>query len=131
MRHAFALAIALVVGAGTVRAAEPTYPDITHEELLKAVEAKKVTLLDANGSDSFKSGHIPSAIDYAKAKKDLASKLPADKSALIVAYCANEQCTAYRSAAKAAKELGYTNIKHYAKGIFGWKAAGAEVETAK
>ena len=131
MRNAIALAVALVLGAGTVQAAEPTYPNITHDELVKAVEAKKVTLLDANGSDSYKEGHIPTAIDFAKAKKDLASKLPADKDALIVAYCANEQCTAYRSAARVAKDLGYTNIKHYAKGIFGWKAAGAKVETAK
>lgn len=131
MRHVLALAVALIVGTGTARAADPTYPNITHDELLKAVEAKKVTLLDANGSDSYKDGHIPTAIDFQTAKKDLAAKLPADKSTLIVAYCANEQCTAYRSAARAAKELGYTNIKHYAKGIFGWKATGAPVEPAK
>jgi len=131
MRHALALAVALIVGAGTTRAADPTYPNITHDELLKAVEAKKVTLLDANGSDSYKDAHIPTAIDFEKAKENLAAKLPADKSTLIVAYCANEQCTAYRSAARAAKELGYTNIKHYAKGIFGWKATGAPVESAK
>ncbi|WP_406699291.1 rhodanese-like domain-containing protein [Singulisphaera sp. Ch08] len=131
MRHAFALAVALVIGAGTVQAADPTYPDITHDELVKAVESKKVTLLDANGSDSYKAGHIPTAIDFEKTEKDLASKLPADKSTLIVAYCANERCTAYRSAARAAKELGYTNIKHYSKGILGWKSAGATVETAK
>ncbi|SIN71314.1 Rhodanese-related sulfurtransferase [Singulisphaera sp. GP187] len=131
MRHVFALAVALVLGAGTVQAADPTYPDITHDELVTAVEAKKVTLLDANGTDSYKAGHIPTAIDFEKAEKDLAAKLPADKSSLIVAYCANERCTAYRSAARVAKELGYTNIKHYSKGIFGWKAAGATVETAK
>lgn len=131
MRQVFALAVALVLGAGAAFAADPTYPNITHDELLKAVEAKQVTLLDANGSDSYKDAHIPSAIDFQKVKKDLAAKLPSDKSSLIVAYCANEQCTAYRSAARAAKELGYTNIKHYAKGIFGWKATGAPVEPAK
>ncbi len=131
MRHAIALTVALIVGAGSVRADDPTYPNITHDELVKAIESKKVALLDANGTDSYKTGHIPTAIDFETQQKELASKLPADKSTLIVAYCANEQCTAYRSAARAAKELGYTNIKHYAKGIFGWKATGAQVETAK
>lgn len=131
MRYAIALAVALFAGAGVARAEDQTYPNITHDELVKAVEAKKVTLLDANGSDSYKVGHIPTAIDFEKQEKELAAKLPADKSTLIVAYCANERCTAYRSAARAAKELGYTNIKHYAKGILGWKAAGGKVESAE
>jgi len=130
MRHAIALFIAVAVGSGIARADDQTFPNITHDELVKAVEAKQVTLLDANGSDTYKSGHIPSAIDFSKVKAELASKLPSDKSTLIVAYCGNEQCTAYRSAARAAKELGYTNIKHYAKGIRGWKASGEKVEKA-
>ena len=32
-----------------------------------------------------------------------------------------------QAAAKAAKELGYTNVKHYAPGISGWKQSGAPV----
>lgn len=129
MRHAIALTVALIAGVGLVRAEDKTFPNITHEELLKAIDAKQVTLIDANGSESYGEGHIPKAIDFEKQGKDLASKLPADKSSLIVAYCGNEQCTAYRAAAKAAKELGYTNIKHYAKGIAGWKKSGAKIES--
>jgi rhodanese-related sulfurtransferase len=30
--------------------------------------------------------------------------------------------------AKKAAELGYTNVKHYAPGIEGWKKSGAKVE---
>ena len=131
MRHALTLAIALLAGAGIARAADQTYPDITHEELTQAIDAGKVTLLDANGSESYKEGHIPTAIDFAAAKADLASKLPSDKSALVVAYCANENCPAYRQAAKAAQDLGYTNVKHYAKGIMGWKRSGAKVEVGR
>ena len=104
------------------------FPDISHEELTKAIEEKKVALIDVNGTDSYKAGHIPGAIDFETAKKDLASKLPEDKDTLVVAYCGNEQCGAYQAGAKAAKELGYTNVKHYSKGIAGWKKSGAEVE---
>lgn len=131
MRYAIAMIVAFVVGTGaSARAEDQTFPNITHAELTKAVDEKKVTLLDANGTDSYKDGHIPTALDFDVVEKDLASKLPSDKSTLIVAYCANEKCTAYRTAAAAAKKLGYTNIKHYAKGISGWKAAGGKVESA-
>jgi hypothetical protein len=47
-------AIALL--AGTVYAAH--YTDISIKELKTAMASKSVTLLDANGSDSYKEGHI-------------------------------------------------------------------------
>jgi rhodanese-related sulfurtransferase len=58
---------------------------------------------------------------------NLKSKLPANKKALIVAYCANPMCGAYKRAAAAAQKLGYTNVKHYSPGIMGWKKSGAKV----
>jgi rhodanese-related sulfurtransferase len=99
------------------------FPDISHDELKAAIAEKKVTLIDVNGSDSYKAGHIPGAIDFETSKAELAKKLPSDKNALVVAYCGNEKCSAYQRGAKAAKELGYTNVKHYSKGIAGWKQA--------
>ena len=121
----------MCAGAGLVRAADPSFPDITHAELQKAIADKQVTLLDANGTDSYKAGHIPGALDFTADKDALAVKLPEKKDSLIVAYCANENCPAYKEAALAAQKLGYTNVKHYAKGIMGWKAAGAATEPGK
>ena len=123
MRKTIFATVALFAAAGIARAADTTYPDITHEELVKALQSRTVTLLDANGTETYKEGHIPTAINFEQAEKSLGSLLPADKNALIVAYCGNEQCSAYQRAAKAASELGYTNVKHYAKGIVGWKAS--------
>ncbi|QEL19201.1 rhodanese-like domain-containing protein [Limnoglobus roseus] len=133
MRHAIVLtaAFAIVAGFSPVRAEEQTFPNITHDELTKAIKDKKVTLIDVNGSDSYKQGHIPTALNYDEIEKDLAKKLPEDKGALVVAYCGSEKCTAYRTAAAAAKKLGYTNVKHYAKGIAGWKASGEKVDAVK
>lgn len=128
MKKLLSLVCALVVGVGSYALAEEKFPDISHDELKSAIAAKKVTLLDVNGSDTYAKGHIPGAIDFTKAKETIATKLPKDKGALIVAYCANEACSAYQQGAKAAKELGYTNVKHYAKGIMGWKDAGEKVE---
>jgi len=103
------------------------FPDISIDELKSAITAKKVTVIDVNGTDSFKSGHVPGAIDF-RAQKELAKVLPSDKNALVVAYCGGPTCNAYSAAAKAAKELGYTNVKHLSAGISGWKAANAPLE---
>lgn len=125
-----ALTLCTIVASSLVAFAAEKFPDISHDELKKAIEEKKVTLIDVNGSETYKKGHIPGAIDFASEKKELAAKLPADKDALVVAYCGNEQCGAYAAGAKAAKELGYTNVKHYSKGIAGWKKSGEKVEKA-
>jgi rhodanese-related sulfurtransferase len=108
-----------------------SYPDISVAELKTAIQSNAVVLIDVNGSSSYRNGHIPGAIDYSTHKKDLASKLPADKNTLIVAYCGGPTCGAYKSAAKAAQELGYTNVKHLSAGIAGWMQAGETVEKAE
>ncbi|HSI13249.1 MAG TPA: rhodanese-like domain-containing protein [Chthoniobacter sp.] len=122
----FLTLLAVVFGAVALHAGE--YPDISITELKSAIADKKVTVIDANGSDSFKGGHIPGAIDFQSQKAEIASKLPSDKSALVVAYCGGPTCNAYQAAAKVAKELGYTNVKHLSAGISGWKDAQAPLE---
>ena len=104
------------------------FPDISISDLKSAIAAKKVTLIDVNGSDSFKKGHIPGAVDFASNKEKLAKVLPKDKNALVVAYCGGPRCQAYQAAAKAAEKLGYTNVKHLVAGISGWHEAGEKME---
>lgn len=121
MKKILALFAAALV---SVTAYAGEFADISIADLKKAIEEKKVTIIDVNGSKSHKAGHIPGAIDYTAAKADLATKLPADKDALIVAYCGGPKCSAYKAAATAAEKLGYKNIKHLSAGISGWKEAG-------
>jgi rhodanese-related sulfurtransferase len=104
------------------------YPDIPLDELKRAIAEHKVTLIDVNGTDSFRAGHIPGAIDFIAKESEIPKLLPKDKSALIVAYCSNEDCGSYREAADVARQLGYTNVKHFSAGIIGWKKAGEPVE---
>ena len=118
------LAVALVSGI----AYAGDYADISIADLKAAIAAKSVTLLDANGSGSWQSGHIPGAIDFTANKEKLADLLPKDKDALIVAYCGGPACSAYKAAADVAKQLGYTNIKHLSAGIRGWKKTGEQTE---
>jgi len=130
MKRLIALAFSIAaLSALSVYAGE--YADITIKELKTDMAAKKVTLLDANGTESWQKGHIPGAINFETSGKDLAKVLPKDKNALVVAYCGNPKCKAYQSAAKAAEKLGYTNIKHLSAGIAGWKDAGEPTEAGK
>ena len=127
MKTLTTIAVALALSAFTA-AASSQFPDIGHDELKQAMKEKKVTLIDVNGSESYKKAHIPGAIDFEASEAKLAANLPQDKEALVVAYCGNERCKAYQQAAVKAKELGYTNVKHYSKGIAGWKSAGEKTE---
>ncbi len=128
MKKLFAFLCSLLFTA-SVFAGE--FPDISITDLKTAIEAKKVTVIDVNGSDSWKSGHVPTAIDFDAAADKLAAQLPKDKGALVVAYCGGPSCSAYKAAAVKAKELGYTNVKHLAAGISGWKKAGEKTVAGK
>lgn len=128
MKKLFTLLFSLLFTA-SVFAGE--FPDISITDLKKAINDKKVTIIDVNGTDSYKAGHVPTAIDFDAESEKLAAKLPTDKGALVVAYCGGPSCGAYKAAANKAKELGYTNVKHLAAGISGWKKAGEKTDAAK
>ena len=127
MKKLLPLLLSLVL-ATAAWANSAKYADISETDLKAAIATKSAVILDANGSDSYKAGHIPGAIDFAAHKAQLAALLPADKHALVVAYCGGPKCTAYIEAAKAAVALGYTNVKHFTPGISGWTQSGAPVE---
>jgi rhodanese-related sulfurtransferase len=129
MKKIFAALACLCLAVVVASAATPQITDISQNDLKAAIASKSAIILDVNGSDSYREGHIPGAIDYLAHKQDIAIFLPADKSALIVAYCGDIHCTAYREAAYAALDLGYTNVKHFAPGIKGWKESGEKTES--
>ena len=126
MKKLLALFAALLTSSTLALAGE--YPDISIEELSKAISDGKVTILDVNGSTSYANGHIPGAIDYKANKDDIAKVLPENKDQLVVAYCGGPTCNAYQAGAKAAEALGYKNVKHLSAGISGWLQAGKPTE---
>lgn len=129
MKKIIAFIAAGIMGLTAATAGE--YPDVSVKEVKEAIKEKKATIIDVNGSDSYAKGHIPGAIDYAANKAELVKALPKEKDALIIAYCGGPSCGAYAAAAKAAKDLGYTNVKHMSAGISGWMEAGEKTEAAK
>ncbi len=128
MKKILAIIGCALIAAGTTFAGE--YSDISIKELKEKIAAKKVVLLDVNGTGSFTKGHIPGAIDFRANSGEIAKLLPEDKDTLIVAYCGGPSCSAYKAGAKAAEALGYTNIQHLSIGISGWLQAGEDTEKA-
>lgn len=102
------------------------YPEISAPELRKLL-GRGVTVLDCNGTDSYQLEHIPGSVDYLGGYLHLKRLLPADKQALIVAYCGGSQCPMYKLGADDARRLGYRNIRHLSSGLQGWKALGYPV----
>ena len=111
-------------------AGAPSAPEISISDLKTAIADGKATVIDVNGTDSYKDGHIPTAINYETSSDKLADVLPKDKDALIVAYCGGPACGAYKAASEKAVALGYTNVKHLKAGLSGWKSAGEKTEKA-
>lgn len=112
----------------TIAAHAGEFPDISISEVRALAESKKAVIIDVNGTDSYKKGRVPGALDYAIIKDQLGKVLPQDKNALIVAYCGGPKCRAYQAAANAAEKLGYKNIKHMSAGISGWQKAGEKMD---
>jgi rhodanese-related sulfurtransferase len=130
MKKILALLVTAFV-ALAVHAHPGEFADISLTDVNTLAASKAAVIIDANGPDSYQAGHVPTALDFNAIQDHLAASLPADKNALIVAYCGNPACGAYLRAAKAAQKLGYTNIKHMSAGIDGWKAAGLKTEAGK
>src|SRR5215469_11696136 len=82
--------LGLALGARALWAGEAkrvdSIPDISINDLKTAIADKSVTLLDANGTEMYREGHIPGAINFEASADQIQQVLPKDKSALIVAY---------------------------------------------
>ncbi len=122
---------AMVVAACTVSTWAGEFADVSIKEVKALTESKQAVILDVNGTESYTEGRVPGALDYEAVKEKLASVLPPDKNALVVAYCGSPKCKAYKEAATAAEKLGYKNVKHMSAGIKGWKAAGEKLEKGR
>lgn len=127
MKRLFAIVATTLI---SVTAFAGEFPDISISEVKALAESKKAVIIDVNGSDSYKTGHVPTALDFEAISGKFAKALPKDKNTLIVAYCGGPSCKAYQAAATKAEKLGYKNVKHMSAGISGWKSAGEKLEVA-
>lgn len=124
------------------------YDVITTEELKGLIDSgKEVVIVDTMPYDaSYKKSHVPGAKQFLfpipemktwdskktdnRSQEDFAALLGPDKDAIVVIYCGFVKCTRSHNGAMWAKKLGYNNVLRHPGGIFAWKGAGYETESA-
>jgi rhodanese-related sulfurtransferase len=104
---------------------------ISREELLAAIDAGAVTVVDALGGDYYAKQHLPGAVALVPGDVDAraAAVLP-DRGAAIVTYCTGPSCPNSGQVADRLTALGYTDVRKYREGIDDWTSAGLPTEPA-
>jgi rhodanese-related sulfurtransferase/predicted small secreted protein len=102
---------------------------LTVDEVASHLNDPTTFIFDNNSKDRYDKGHIPGS-KWIRPDEITAATLPADKSATLVFYCANEHCNACHSGAKAALALGYVHVFIMPAGIAGWEKARKPVVVA-
>jgi rhodanese-related sulfurtransferase len=101
------------------------YTKIVEGEVVKEiVDGKAMGLvIDSRPKQTmYDKEHIPGAISLPTSQfEKMKGLLPADKNALIVFYCGGLKCALSHKAAFKSEEMGYTNVRVYAKGYPDWK----------
>lgn len=104
---------------------------ITRDDLVAAIDAGTVTVLDTLGGEYYAQQHLPGALALIAADVDAqAPALLPDRDAAIVTYCSNPACANSGQVADRLTALGYTNVRKYREGIQDWVEAGLPTESA-
>jgi rhodanese-related sulfurtransferase len=92
---------------------------VSPEVLHQMIQKQQVTVFDVNSRQSWLEAHVPGALHLDPANYT-DSVLPADKESSLVFYCSNPMCRKAPSAARRAKQMGYSNVRVMSAGISGW-----------
>jgi rhodanese-related sulfurtransferase len=106
---------------------------VTADELRQKLErGDDFVLIDALAPMVYAHSHLPGAINMPPSAVDAlrCTKRIPDLDTEIVVYCANTECDDSIATAECLRELGYTNVRHYAGGKDEWRALGLPLERA-
>lgn len=105
------------------------YPSVDVQQLQAKLAVRSVILIDANGSESYREGHLPGALDFEAMENSLPEGLPPDKASAIIVYCGGPRCMAWKRAADALRAMGYANVSHFPGGLSEWFDAGLAIDS--
>jgi rhodanese-related sulfurtransferase len=96
-------------------------PEISRADLVRALRAGSITLIDVLPPESFAAVHIPGAINLPLVDLlDRAREALPDQNAAIITYCGGPSCPKGAQAARELHQIGYTNVSHYRGGLEEW-----------
>ena len=106
---------------------------MTADELLDKIErGGDFVLVDALAPMAYAHSHLPGAINLppsAVGELRCSKRIPSLDTEIVV-YCANPQCEDSHVTAQRLRDLGYTNVHHYAGGKDEWRERGLPLERA-
>jgi rhodanese-related sulfurtransferase len=98
---------------------------ISRTELVAAIAAGDVTVVETLGPMYYESGHLPGAVNIPHTQvAELAADLLPDRDAAIVTYCSNPQCRNSSAVQAQLQSMGYSDVRKYVEGKDDWSAAG-------
>ena len=107
-----------------------THPTIRSEELRVAIDTGDNVVVEALPASYYAEGHLPGAHNLALDDLDqLAGEVIPRIDQPVVTYCTGLTCSNSHQAAERLRALGYTDVRVYAEGKDGWRAAGLPIET--
>jgi rhodanese-related sulfurtransferase len=109
-------------------ASDDYFQPIPMSEVLRHKDRPGTMIFDLNDQDLWEKHHIKGAVHVVGS--DLKSYLPADKSALLIFYCAGPLCRSSADAANRAVVLGFRRVFVMTDGIIPWVKAGHPVESS-
>ncbi len=85
------------------------------------------TLIDARIEESYRDGHIPTAISipgYLFNRDEDIAALPADRNRVLITYCSSGHCGVADFVGERLLDRGYRRVFIYEEGVDGWRAHG-------
>lgn len=110
---------------------EKVYTEIDADALKQKIQKKETfVLIDANGPSTYQKGHIEGAVNLTakQVTAESLAKVAPSKDTELVFYCGGPSCPSSAKAAKAAHELGYTNLKKFPGGLEEWQEKGLPLQ---
>ena len=92
------------------------------EDFARAVHSGEIEVVDVREPHEFASGHVPGAVNMPLSSFDPA-KLPNDKPVVLICQAGGRS----RTALGKVRAAGRQDVRHYAGGTNGWRAAGGDV----
>jgi rhodanese-related sulfurtransferase len=94
------------------------------EDFAKAVHSGQCDVIDVREPQEYASGHVPGAINMPLSSFDPAALPKGGKPVVLICQAGGRS----RTALNKARTMGRQDVRHYAGGTNGWRAAGGEVE---
>ena len=144
--HSLLLAVAVLVAASprsasaqpaprpsvfqtTLEEANQLTPEITTEELQKALASGSAPVFDVRTAKEYAIAHIPGTINiYEKEVQQIIAQYP-DRAARLILYCNGPSCGKSKRTSEELVAAGYTGVQRYQLGLPVWRALSQTVQT--